>query len=138
MADQLHPINTKDLFDDSTVKNPPTNTRAVGLIPGSGRPPKEGNAVFLLGKSHGQRSLGGYSLWGHKSQTSLSNKTTINTKSALRGFLISTQDYLSTFPLVTVLGSCTLLKNPTSINLLCLAESDLIDLLLFSPQEIPE
>ena len=41
----------------------------MGLIPGSGRSPGEGNGnplVFLPGKFHGQRSLAGYSLWGHK------------------------------------------------------------------------
>ena len=35
--------------------------------------------VFLPGKSHGQRSLVGYSPWGHKNQTGLSNKTTTTT-----------------------------------------------------------
>ena len=43
---------------------------AMGLIPGWGRSPREGNGYplqyFLLGKSRGQRSLVGYSLWGHK------------------------------------------------------------------------
>ena len=43
---------------------------AVDLIPGSGRSPEGGNGnptpVFLLGKSHGQRSLVSYSSWGHK------------------------------------------------------------------------
>ena len=29
--------------------------------------------VFLPGESHGQRSLAGYSLWGHKSRTRLSD-----------------------------------------------------------------
>ena len=42
----------------------------VGSIPGLGRSPGEGNGkptpVFLPGKSHGPRSLAGYSLWGHK------------------------------------------------------------------------
>ena len=42
----------------------------MSSIPGSGRPPREGNGnptpVFLLGKSHGQRSLTGYSPLGHK------------------------------------------------------------------------
>ena len=33
-----------------------------GLIPGSGRSPRE----FLPGKSYGQRNLAGYSSWGHK------------------------------------------------------------------------
>ena len=41
-----------------------------GPIPGSGRSPVGGNGVtspvFLLGKSHGHRSLAGYSPWGHK------------------------------------------------------------------------
>ena len=42
----------------------------LGLIPGSGHSPGEENGnpipVFLPGKSHGQRSLVGYSPWGHK------------------------------------------------------------------------
>ena len=47
------------------VKNPPANagdTRDSGLIPGLGRSPGVGNGnslqLFLLGKSHRQRSLG--------------------------------------------------------------------------------
>ena len=32
--------------------------------------------IFLPGESHRQRSLAGYSLWGHKSQTWLSDQTT--------------------------------------------------------------
>ena len=45
------------------VKNLPANAGDAGLIPGLGRSPGEGNttAVFLPGKSHGQRSLAGYS-----------------------------------------------------------------------------
>ena len=40
----------------------------MGLIPGSGRSPGGGHSspVFLPGESHGQRSLAGYSPWGHK------------------------------------------------------------------------
>ena len=42
----------------SEVKNLPANAGDVGLIPGSGRSPKEGNGnLFLSGKFHGQRSL---------------------------------------------------------------------------------
>ena len=55
------------------VKDLPANagdTRDVGLIPGSGRFPGEGNTVnttvVLPGKFHGQRSLTGYSPWGLK------------------------------------------------------------------------
>ena len=47
------------------IKNPPLSagdTRDGGSIPGSGRSP----GVFLLGKSHEQSSLAGYSPWGCK------------------------------------------------------------------------
>ena len=44
------------------------NVGDLRLIPGSGRAPREGNGNPLqyscLGKSHGQRSLMGYSPWG--------------------------------------------------------------------------
>ena len=58
----------KGLPGGSVVKNLPANTGDVGSIPGLGRSPGEGNGipVFLLGKSHGQRSLVGYSPWSHK------------------------------------------------------------------------
>ena len=51
------------------VKNLPANAEAVrnvGSIPGWEGPLEEGMAahsVFLLGESHGQRSLVGYSPW---------------------------------------------------------------------------
>ena len=45
------------------VKNP-ASAGDTGSIPGLGRSPGEGNGNPLLpGKSHGQRSLVGYSLW---------------------------------------------------------------------------
>ena len=54
----------------SLVKNSPANAGDVGLIPGSGRSPGEGNDTSiqcsLPGKSPGQRSLVGYSPWGRK------------------------------------------------------------------------
>ena len=51
------------------VKNPPANAgdpRDMGSIPGSGRSPRVGQPtpVFLPGKSHGQRSLVGYTVHG--------------------------------------------------------------------------
>ena len=49
----------------SVEKNLPANAGGVGLIPGLGRSPGEGNGkptpVFLPGKFHGQRSLAGHS-----------------------------------------------------------------------------
>ena len=50
-------------------KNRPANAgdiRDVGLIAGSGRSPGAGNGNPLSVESHGQRSLAGYSPWGHK------------------------------------------------------------------------
>ena len=51
------------------VKNLPASARDTGSILGSGRSLGEGKRqptpVFLPGKSHGQRSLAGYSPWGH-------------------------------------------------------------------------
>ena len=54
----------------------------MGVIPGSGRSPGEGNGNtgnFLPGESHGQRSLAGYiqSMGSPKSQMQLSDQTNI-------------------------------------------------------------
>ena len=55
---------------DSDGKASAFNVGDPGLIPGLGRSPGEGNGnpppVPLLGKSHRQRSLVGYSAWGRK------------------------------------------------------------------------
>ena len=55
------------------VKNPPANAgdvRDLGSIPGLGRPPGGGHGNPLqyscLENPHGQRSLAGYSPWGHR------------------------------------------------------------------------
>ena len=51
------------------VKNPPVNAGDVASIPGSGRSPRrewQPNPGFLPEKSHGQRSLAGYSPWARK------------------------------------------------------------------------
>ena len=54
----------------SEVKASARNAGDLGLIPGSGRSPGEGNGnpfkVFLPGESYGRRSLVGYSPWGRK------------------------------------------------------------------------
>ena len=47
------------------VKNPPANAGdCIGKVPWRGT--WQPTAVFLPGKPHGQRSLGGYSAWGRK------------------------------------------------------------------------
>ena len=62
----------------SVVKNPPANAGGVGSIPGSDswvrkipwRRARQPTPAFLPGKSHGQRSLAGFSLWcGTESDT---------------------------------------------------------------------
>ena len=62
-----HLLNT---YCGSVVKNPPANVGDASLIPRSGRSPGGGNGspnqYSCLEKSHGQRSLVGYSLWGCK------------------------------------------------------------------------
>ena len=50
----------------AVVKNLSANAGDAGSIPGSGRSPEEPTSVFLPGKSHGQRSLVGYSPWDSK------------------------------------------------------------------------
>ena len=55
--------------DGSDSKESACNAGDLGLIPGSGRSPGEQwqpTPVFLPGESHEQRSLVGYSPWGHK------------------------------------------------------------------------
>ena len=61
----LHGVNT----DGSVVKNPPANAGDTGFeswvrnIPW--RRKWQPTSVFLPAKSHGQKSLAGYSPWGH-------------------------------------------------------------------------
>ena len=53
----------------SDSKESAHNAGDPGSIPGSERSTGEGNGAhssILPGKSHGQRSLAGYSSWGHK------------------------------------------------------------------------
>ena len=64
---------TKGFPGSSVVENLPADTGDpgdAGLISGSGRLPGGGRwqptPVVLPGESHGQRSLEGYSPWGHK------------------------------------------------------------------------
>ena len=62
----------------SNSKESACNAGDLGSIPGSGRYPPgrrewQSTPVFLPGESHGQRSLAGYSLWGHKNQTRLTD-----------------------------------------------------------------
>ena len=57
-----------DFHGDSDGKASAYNAGDPGSIPGSGRSPREGydTPVLLPGKSHGWRSVVGYSPSGHK------------------------------------------------------------------------
>ena len=62
----------------SVVKNLPANAGNKVLIPGLGRSPEEEwqpTPVLLPGKSHGQRSLVGYSLCALKESDNNNNRT---------------------------------------------------------------
>ena len=62
------------------VNSPPANADDAidsGSIPGLGRSPGKGNGnplQYLPGKFHGQRSLAGYSPWGHKKSDTTEHK----------------------------------------------------------------
>ena len=63
---------TEGFPSGSVIKNPPANSGDIGTIPESGRYPGEEKAIHFSSlawkKSHGQRSLAGYSSNNHKSQ----------------------------------------------------------------------
>ena len=73
-------IQIFEVSGGSVVKNLLPNAGDVGLIPESEGPPGKANGksmlVFLPGKSHGERSLAGYSPWGcHSLATKQQHKT---------------------------------------------------------------
>ena len=77
------PDTLKGFPGGSVIKNPPANAGDAGdtgLIAGSGRCPwkrkRQSTPVFLLEKSHGQRSLVGCSLWGLKGSGMTEHKHT--------------------------------------------------------------
>ena len=70
------------------VKNPPAmqETQETGFSPWAGKIPWrrkwQSTPVFLPGESHGQRSLGGYSPWGHKELVTATHMHTCSTEPA--------------------------------------------------------
>ena len=94
-----------DLPGGSGGKESAYNAGDQGLIPGSGRSPGEGNGkpipVFLSGKSHGQKSLAGYSAWVAKSWTQLSECSTTDLHPPKQFELKALSDYA-----MIVVGEC--------------------------------
>ena len=71
----------------SESKESVCNVGDMGSIPGFGRSPGGGHGnphpVFLPGESHGQRSLAGYSPWGHKESDTTERLSTAQDNSSL-------------------------------------------------------
>ena len=103
------PTNTGCFPGDSVLKNRPANAGDagnMGSMPGSGRSPGGGNGNPLqyscLKNPHGQRSLVGYSPWGHKGSDTTEHtytaiqcafiyktiKALVKTSSMLQSFLL--------------------------------------------------
>ena len=64
---KFHSVLKKGFPGSSDSKESTCNAGDLGLLPVLGRSPGKGIGnlpVFLPGKSHGQRILGGYSPWG--------------------------------------------------------------------------
>ena len=110
----------------SVVKNPPANAGDAGSIPGSGRSPEEEwqlTPVFLPGEFHEQRSLAGYSPWGHQKVRHNWETEHAHTSSLLTLYVgFSTQTFTKeaqviapfTFPLIQFLHSLLHLLWPRS------------------------
>ena len=85
------------------IKESPYNARDLGLIPGLGRSPRgrHGNPLqySCLENPHGQRSLAGYSLCGHKESdtTEQLSMLQITISSILRYIYIYIYIYLLTY-----------------------------------------
>ena len=74
LVHSFHPF--LDCPGGSDGKESACNAGDLGLIPGPGRSSEEGNGS-LLGESHGQRSLVGYSPWAHK-ESDMTNTFDLN------------------------------------------------------------
>ena len=91
----------------SVVENPLANegdAKDVGLIPWVGKIPWrrkwQPTPVFLLGKSHGQRSLAGYSPWGHK-ESDMTEQLSTHALTPLRIEIIEAhQEWATFFPCI--------------------------------------
>ena len=94
---------------DSVVKNLPANAGDEDLIPGSGRCPGEGNwqptLVFLPGKSHGQRSLVGYSPRGCKESDTTEWLNNSNHKVAANLTTLNVASYLKCYDNISIIFS---------------------------------
>ena len=78
------------------VKNPPANAGNMSSTLGQEDPVEEEwqpTAVFLPGKCHGQKRLGGYSPWGHKDSGTAEHMQCGGTVSLVISIRFSKQDH---------------------------------------------
>jgi hypothetical protein len=84
------------------VKDPPAKAGGAGSIPGSGRSLGEGNGNPLqyssLENPHGQRSLVGYSPWGHYESDMTKRLNTMRAKKWMASGQTSKTKKLLLFP----------------------------------------
>ena len=78
------------------VKNPPAsagNPEEVGSIPESGRSLEKemvSHSSILAWKSHGERSLVGYSPWGHKESDTIEHTNKLRLRGVMGGESVHT------------------------------------------------
>ena len=90
----------------SDGKESACNATDTGSIPGSGRSPGKRawlpTPVFLPGESHGQRSLMGYSPWGHKESDTTERLTLSQFHIYMEGCFFAVPKSATNFPSISV------------------------------------
>ena len=101
-ATQMSRINSQGFPGGSHGKEAACNVEDLGSIPGLGRSPGGGYGNPLeyscLGKPHGQRSLAGYSSWGHKELDTTEWLSTAQKKRKRNVWENISEDYSQKFP----------------------------------------
>ena len=94
----VHRYNNHGFPGGSDDKQSACKARDLSSIPGSGRLPWRrewlSTPVILPGKSHGQRSLAGYSSYGHKKSDMTTNTRSI-TVTAIKFFIPASSTLMS-------------------------------------------
>ena len=107
---------TRYFPDSSEGKESACSAGDLGLIPGDPwRRERQPTPVFLPGKSHGWWSLAGYSPWGRKSWTQLSDSTATTYNS---NFMLFTSEHVDLYSLkvkVKLLSRVQLFATPWTV-----------------------
>ena len=106
-----------------------------GSTPGSGRSPGEGNGNPLQYSCHGQRSLVGYSPWGHK-EVDTTEQLILSLSEILSFLRIVFRSDLSPVPVVCTNDRLALFSNEHMDDVECMHSGQIISM-IFSKLEIP-